>query len=228
MMPTIQGSANTMPRAAVRKVVAAFDSFKGCLSAREACEACAHGIGRVLPHAAVVQLPLSDGGEGLVECVRRHHRWWHLAHRSPVRRLLPSRPVAVEVHGPLMESVTAEYAVSMDGRTAYMEMAAASGLTLVPVGRRDVMRATTYGVGELLLAAMNEGCRDFIIGLAWLKASSIPSPPSDMGRHSTCLPLARKTTASSNSRTCEIGLQTNSGIPYRSIVSLVNACTTKK
>lgn len=111
MMPTIQGPENTMHRAVVRKVVAAFDSFKGSLSAREACEACAQGIGRVLPHAAVVQLPLSDGGEGLVECVRR---------------LLPSRLVAVEVHGPLMEPVTAEYAVSMDGRTAYMEMAAAS------------------------------------------------------------------------------------------------------
>ena len=126
----MQGPEYTVHGAAVRKVVAAFDSFKGCLSAREACEACAQGIGRVLPHAAVVQLPLSDGGEGLVECVRR---------------LLPSRPVTVEVHGPLMEPVTAEYAVSMDGRTAYMEMAAASGLTLVPVGRRDVMRATTYG-----------------------------------------------------------------------------------
>lgn len=59
MMPTMQGPENTMHRATVRKVVAAFDSFKGCLSAREACEACAQGIGRVLPHAAVVQLPLS-------------------------------------------------------------------------------------------------------------------------------------------------------------------------
>lgn len=54
MMPTIQGPENTMHRAVVRKVVAAFDSFKGSLSAREACEACAQGIGRVLPHAAVV------------------------------------------------------------------------------------------------------------------------------------------------------------------------------
>lgn len=150
MMPTMQGPENTMHRATVRKVVAAFDSFKGCLSAREACEACAQGIGRVLPHAAVVQLPLSDGGEGLVECVRR---------------LLPSRPVTVEVHGPLMEPVTAEYAVSMDGRTAYMEMAAASGLTLVPVGRRDVMRATTYGVGEMMADAVSRGCTEIVMGI---------------------------------------------------------------
>ena len=150
MMPTIQGPENTMHRATVRKVVAAFDSFKGCLSAREACEACAQGIGRVLPHAAVVQLPLSDGGEGLVECVCR---------------LLPSRPVTVEVHGPLMEPVTAEYAVSIDGRTAYMEMAAASGLTLVPVGRRDVMRATTYGVGEMMADAVSRGCTEIVMGI---------------------------------------------------------------
>lgn len=150
MMPTIQGPEYTAHGAAVRKVVAAFDSFKGCLSAREACEACAQGIGRVLPHAAVVQLPLSDGGEGLVECVRR---------------LLPSCPVTVEVHGPLMEPVTAEYAVSMDGRTAYMEMAAASGLTLVPVGRRDVMRATTYGVGEMMADAVSRGCTEIVMGI---------------------------------------------------------------
>lgn len=150
MMPTIQGPEYTVHGAAVRKVVAAFDSFKGSLSAREACEACAQGIGRVLPHAAVVQLPLSDGGEGLVECVRR---------------LLPSRPVTVEVHGPLMEPVTAEYAVSMDGRTAYMEMAAASGLTLVPAGRRDVMRATTYGVGEMMADAVSRGCTEIVMGI---------------------------------------------------------------
>ena len=146
----MQGPENTMHRATVRKVVAAFDSFKGCLSAREACAACAQGIGRVLPHAAVVQLPLSDGGEGLVECVCR---------------LLPSHPVTVEVHGPLMEPVTAEYAVSMDGRTAYMEMAAASGLTLVPVGRRDVMRATTYGVGEMMADAVSRGCTEIVMGI---------------------------------------------------------------
>ncbi len=150
MMPTIQGPEYTVHGAAVRKVVAAFDSFKGSLSAREACEACVQGIGRVLPHAAVVQLPLSDGGEGLVECVCR---------------LLPSRPVAVEVHGPLMEPVTAEYAVSMDGRTAYMEMAAASGLTLVPVERRDVMRATTYGVGEMMADAVSRGCTEIVMGI---------------------------------------------------------------
>ena len=73
--------------------------------------------------------------------------------------------MTVEVHGPLMEPVTAEYAVSMDGRTAYMEMAAASGLTLVPVGRRDVMRATTYGVGEMMVDAVSRGCTEIVMGI---------------------------------------------------------------
>ena len=144
------GKDSPVEMAAVRKVVTAFDSFKGSLSAEEACMACAQGIGRVLPQATVVQMPLSDGGEGLVSCVRR---------------LLPTRPVTVEVHGPLMDRVSAEYAVSADGRTAYMEMAAASGLTLVPVERRDVMRATTYGVGEMIADAIGRGCREIVMGI---------------------------------------------------------------
>ena len=101
----------------MKKVVLAFDSFKGCISAREACEACAQGVCEAWQDAVIVQIPLSDGGEGLVECVRR---------------MLPTRSVTVEVHGPLMDRVEAEYAISADGKTAYMEMAAASGLTLVP------------------------------------------------------------------------------------------------
>ena len=129
MMPTIQGPENTMPRAVVRKVVAAFDSFKGSLSAREACEACAQGIRSVLPEAIVVQVPLSDGGEGQVECVRQ---------------MLPTRSVSVGLHGPLMKPIEAQYALSADGTTAYMEMAAASGLTLVPSSLRNPLNTTTY------------------------------------------------------------------------------------
>ena len=129
MMPTIQGPENTMHRAVVRKVVAAFDSFKGCLSAREACEACAQGIRSVLPEAIVVQVPLSDGGEGQVECVRQ---------------MLPTRSVSVGLHGPLMKPIEAQYALSADGTTAYMEMAAASGLTLVPSSLRNPLNTTTY------------------------------------------------------------------------------------
>lgn len=107
----------------------AFDSFKGSISANEACEACAQGIRSVLPEAIVVQVPLSDGGEGQVECVRQ---------------MLPTRSVSVGLHGPLMKPIEAQYALSADGTTAYMEMAAASGLTLVPSSLRNPLNTTTY------------------------------------------------------------------------------------
>lgn len=128
----------------------AFDSFKGCISAREACEACAQGVREAWQDAVVVQIPLSDGGEGLVECVRR---------------MLPTQSVTVEVHGPLMDRVEAEYAVSADCKTAYMEMAAASGLTLVPPERRNPLKATTYGVGEMIADAVKRGCQTIVMGI---------------------------------------------------------------
>ena len=126
-----------------KRFIVAFDSFKGCISAREACEAAADGIQSVLPNANVIQLPLSDGGEGLVECVKR---------------LLPTVDVSLTVHGPLTDKVTCSYAMSLDGKTAYMEMAAASGLTLVPEDRLNPMEATTYGVGEMIADAIDRGC----------------------------------------------------------------------
>lgn len=86
-------------------------------------------IRSVLPEAIVVQVPLSDGGEGQVECVRQ---------------MLPTRSVSVGMHGPLMKPIEAQYALSADGTTAYMEMAAASGLTLVPSSLRNPLNTTTY------------------------------------------------------------------------------------
>ena len=113
----------------MKKVVLAFDSFKGCITAQEACEACAQGVREAWLDAVVVQIPLSDGGEGLVKCVRQ---------------MLPTRSVSVGLHGPLMKPIEAQYALSADGTTAYMEMAAASGLTLVPSSLRNPLNTTTY------------------------------------------------------------------------------------
>jgi glycerate kinase len=130
------------------KVVAAFDSFKGCLTARQACEAALEAVLSQHPQAQVSALPLSDGGEGLVDCLRNlpgmHSR------RSRVR-------------GPLGDGVEAEYL--SDGETAVIEVAAACGLTLVEASRRDVMKADTYGVGQLIADALGGGCRRLVIGL---------------------------------------------------------------
>lgn len=132
------------------RIVVAFDSFKGCISAEEACKAAAEGIRDVCPEADVAILPLSDGGEGLVDCVRR---------------ITNTIDITLDVHGPLMEMVRSSYAMSVDGKTAYMEMASASGLTLVPQSRRNPMVTTTYGVGEMIADAVGRGCEQIVMGI---------------------------------------------------------------
>lgn len=133
-----------------KKIIVAFDTFKGCMSATEACDAAAEGIHSALPDTKVIKLPLSDGGEGLVECVKR---------------LLPTAEITLSVYGPLMEKVVCEYAMSHDGKTAYMEMAAASGITLVPQDKRNPMNTTTYGVGEMIADAIGRGCETIVMGI---------------------------------------------------------------
>lgn len=132
------------------KIILSFDSFKGSLSAQDACKAAENGVKAAFPLAETHCIALSDGGERLVDCVRRS---------------LPTTTVTTTVHGPLMEEVRVSYAVSTDSRTAYMEMAAASGLTLVPEDRRDPMSATTYGTGEMMADAINNGCEKIVMGL---------------------------------------------------------------
>ena len=133
-----------------RRIILAFDSFKGSLTATEACQAAARGIARCCPGADICCLPMSDGGEGMVDCIAT---------------AIGAQYVEAVVHDPLMLPVTARYAIAPDTATAYIEMAAASGLTLVPPERRDPTRTTTYGVGELLLDAVYRGCRHVVMGI---------------------------------------------------------------
>lgn len=132
------------------KVVFAFDSFKGCMSAQEACHSAATGLLAVHPEAETLCLPMSDGGEGLVACIAE---------------AADAKWVSVQVHDPLMQQIEARYAISSDGHTAYMEMAAASGLTLVPEDKRNPMVTTTYGVGDMILDAIQRGCHKIIMGI---------------------------------------------------------------
>lgn len=131
------------------RIVAAMDSFKGCCSAERAGDAVLRGALRADGAAQVENIPVSDGGEGMVDA---------LVHGGRGRR------IAVGVSGPLGAPVMAEYAV-LDGGTAVIEMSAASGLTLIPEAARDPMRASTYGTGELIRAALDGGCRDLLIGI---------------------------------------------------------------
>jgi len=131
------------------KVVCAPDSYKECLSAIEAAAAMADGVRRALPDAEVDICPVADGGEGTVEAL--------VATLAGEYRETP-------VSGPCGEPVVARWALVGAG-TAVMEMAAAAGLQLVPRTRRDPCRTSTFGVGELMLAAVGAGARRLIVGL---------------------------------------------------------------
>ncbi|MGN6687860.1 MAG: glycerate kinase family protein [Actinomycetales bacterium] len=132
------------------RVVVCPDKFAGTLSAAEAAAAIAEGWRRTAPQAEVVTLPLSDGGPGFLDAL----------HASLGGELL-----AVTVTGPLGEPVPA--AVLQVGETAYLESAQACGLHLVPPQQRpeSAETATTRGVGELLLAALDTGARRVVVGL---------------------------------------------------------------
>ncbi len=132
------------------RVLVAPDSFKGSLSAVQAAEAMERGVLAAWPDAVVEKVPVADGGEGTVEA------------------MVVATGGAYEsrtVRGPRGEPVAARWGVLGDGATAVLEMAAASGLTLVPEGARDPRVASTFGTGELLLAAMDAGHRRIVLGI---------------------------------------------------------------
>ena len=133
----------------MEKILLVPDSFKGTLSSRQVCQVMAGQLRRFFPQAQVKSIPVADGGEGSVEAF--------LAAAGGARR---TRTVT----GPFGEPVEAFYGVLGDGRTAIIEMAACAGLPLAE-GRLNPERATTYGVGELLLAAKEAGCTKAILGL---------------------------------------------------------------
>lgn len=131
------------------KVVVAIDSFKGSLTSMEAGNAAKAGILNACD-ADVVVKPLADGGEGTTEALVEG---------------LGGQFVSVCVTGPLGQKTNARYGIMEDGKTAVMEMAEAAGITLVVRDQLNPWKATTYGVGEMILDAVECGCRDFIVGI---------------------------------------------------------------
>jgi glycerate kinase len=132
------------------RIVIAPQSLKGSLTAAQAGRAIAEGVQAVYPEANCEIVPVADGGEGTVQALVD---------------ATGGAMVPVIVTGPLGSPVEAFYGILGDGETAVIEMASSSGLPLVPPALRDPRITTTYGVGELILAALDRGCRHFIIGL---------------------------------------------------------------
>ena len=130
------------------KIIVAIDSFKGCLTSAEANQAASEGILSKVPDAKVVQVPVSDGGEGFMEAFQA---------------AMGGKLVEVNVKDPLMRPIVAQYL--MQGDTAVIEIAKASGLTLLSPEERNPMVATSYGTGQLVVDAIKKGCKHIIVGL---------------------------------------------------------------
>lgn len=131
-------------------ILIAPDKFKGSLSAKEVCAAIAVGLREVRPDVVIESVPMADGGEGTCDLLTE----WSNGH-----------PVETQVHGPLFSITTARYGLSNDGDTAYIEMAAASGLTLLADDQRNPLLTTTLGTGELIADAVSRNVREIVLGL---------------------------------------------------------------
>jgi glycerate kinase len=137
----------------MKKVVIASDSFKGSLSSSEVAAAAAEGIRDIFPECEIISLNVGDGGEGTV---------------SSLNEAIGGEKVSVKVKGPLGDEVQACYIISTDedgNHIAMMEMAQASGLTLIGEDRRNPLYTSSYGTGEMMADALAKGCRRLLIGI---------------------------------------------------------------
>lgn len=134
------------------KILIAPDSFKGSMSAETVCRITKKAAQDIFPAADVQMLPLADGGEGTYDALMN---------------ILTGQRVSCTVQGPLGAPISARYGIleTSSVKTAIMDMASASGLTLVPAEQRDVFHSSTFGTGEMILDAMDRGCRRIFLGL---------------------------------------------------------------
>ncbi len=132
------------------KILLAPDSFKESMSAMEVCEAIEKGFRKVFPEATYVKVPIGDGGEGTVQSFVD---------------MSGGDIIELTVRGPLGGKVDGFYGLSSDKKTAYIEAAAAAGLDLVPVEKRNPFHTSTYGVGELIQDALGKGVEHIILGI---------------------------------------------------------------
>ena len=153
----------------MRKIIVAIDSFKGCLTSSEANQAAAEGILAACPNASVMKIPVSDGGEGWLDAF---HSAWGGAF------------IDVHVKDPLMRPIVAQYLLKDD--TAVIEIAKASGLTLLRDEERNPLLATSYGTGQLVVDAVRRGCRHVIVGLGGSATSDCGIGMLDAIRDAQC------------------------------------------
>ena len=134
----------------MKKITVAIDSFKGSLSSHEVACAFERGFRREFPQVEMRKVSVADGGEGTVEALVQ---------------TLGGEEVRIVASDPLMRGVEVCYGIVDGGRTAVMEMSAASGLPLLAPEERNPLKTTTYGTGEMIADALARGCRKFLVGI---------------------------------------------------------------
>lgn len=132
------------------KIVIAIDSFKGSLSSKDAGKTVEEAIHSLLPECETICIPIADGGEGTL---------------SVIMETTGATLHTVFAHNPCMEIIPAQYGISADGQTAFIEMATISGLPLIREDQQNPMETTTFGTGELILDALQKRCTRFIVGI---------------------------------------------------------------
>ena len=133
----------------MKKVVIASDSFKGTMSSVEVCGIIGNAFNQLMPDCQVVKVPVADGGEGTVDAYLE---------------ALGGERIILTVKDPYFDEIESFYGILSDQRTAVIEMAAASGLPLVGE-RRNPLKTTTYGTGQLMIHALDKGCTRIILGI---------------------------------------------------------------
>jgi len=134
----------------MKKIIVAIDSFKGSIPSSGANHAAAKGIKKVFPECEVDEITIADGGEGMLNLLLTGTN---------------GKRINVKAHDPLNRIINTTYGLSGDGKIALIEMAGISGLPLLKESERNPWLTTSYGTGELIAHALNNGCRNFIIGI---------------------------------------------------------------
>jgi len=131
-------------------ILIAPDKFKGTLTAAQVCDAVEAGLRQSRRNFAIRKFPLADGGDGTLDIFLHH---------------LSGKRIEVDVHDPHMRKIKAAYALSHDGKTAFIEMARASGLVLLKEEERNPLKTTSYGTGELIRDALDCGVSEIVLGI---------------------------------------------------------------
>ena len=134
----------------MKKIIIAPDSFKGSLTSIEVANAIEEGIKKIIPSCDIVKLPIADGGEGTMDTLVT---------------ALGGKKIKIKAHNPLMRAIEVEYGLVENGKTAILEMAIVSGLTLLDKAEQNPSTTTTFGTGEIIKDALMRGCQTFLIGI---------------------------------------------------------------